>query len=265
MSNRINLKLNASDTASLSNRINLKLNISDTSAMLLKYLRKTDTATLSSRIDLRVRYSDTASMLSNYQTAINNKVNLSDVNQTIAAFQYLGSSIKFFPIGVNSFIQATTNLQFINTRIFLTAIYVPTTTTVTGVKWITGSAGTSYVGGANYNGIALYSYNVGTGLCTRIDSTASDANTWATAGFQSKAFVTTASLSQGVYFLAAICNGSATTFPSIVQTAAQSVVTTYDFTSPAKLTGNSTGTVSPASFNLSTITNTTNTPVIALY
>jgi len=240
----------------------------DTANMLSPYIR---TNVANASIATKVNISDTANMLTNYartntvNASIATKVNITDANQTISAFQYLGSSIKFFPIGVNSFIQATTNLQFINTRIFLTAIYVPTTTTVTGVKWITGSAGTAYVGNANYNGIALYSYNVGTGLCTRIDSTASDANTWTTAGFNSKAFVTTASLSQGVYYLAAICNGTATTFPSIVQTVQQSANTTYDFTSPAKLTGNSNGTVSPASFNLSTVTVTTNTPVIALY
>jgi len=64
ISNRINGKLNVSDTAqmlsvylrkldtaSLSNRINLKLNISDTAAMLSPYLRKLDTASLSRRID----------------------------------------------------------------------------------------------------------------------------------------------------------------------------------------------------------------------
>jgi hypothetical protein len=226
-----------------SNRPNLNIDLA--SNLVNTKLNATDTVSLSNRI--------------------NAKLNITDANPTIAAFQFLGSSIKFFPIGVNSFIQATTNLQFVNTRIFLTAIYVPTTTTVTGVKWVQGSAGTSYAGGVNYNGIALYSYNVGTGLCTRIDSTASDATTWSTAGFQSRAFVTPISLTQGVYYLAAVCNGTATTFPSITQTAAQSAVTTYDFTSPAKLTGNSTGSVSPASFNLSTITSTTNTPVIALY
>jgi hypothetical protein len=46
----------STDTTSLSNRINLKLNISDTSNMLTKYLRKTDTATLSNRINLKVPY-----------------------------------------------------------------------------------------------------------------------------------------------------------------------------------------------------------------
>ncbi|CAB5218535.1 hypothetical protein UFOVP217_32 [uncultured Caudovirales phage] len=75
----VNLKLNISDTAamlnkylrkvdtaSLSNRINLKLNISDTTSMLSKYLRKVDTASLSNRINLKLNISDTASMLSKY-------------------------------------------------------------------------------------------------------------------------------------------------------------------------------------------------------
>ena len=77
--NRINFKLNISDTAlllrksdtaSLSNRINLKLNISDTSSLL----RKTDTATLSNRINLKLSSSDT-STLSN---RINLKLNIAD-------------------------------------------------------------------------------------------------------------------------------------------------------------------------------------------
>lgn len=79
LSNRINLKLNISDTASmlskylrkidtisLSNRINLKLNISDTTTMLNPYLRKIDTLSLSNRINLKLNISDTATMLSPY-------------------------------------------------------------------------------------------------------------------------------------------------------------------------------------------------------
>lgn len=54
------------DTTSLSNRINLKLNISDTASMLAPYLRKVDTASLSNRINLKLNISDTATMLGNY-------------------------------------------------------------------------------------------------------------------------------------------------------------------------------------------------------
>lgn len=62
--------LKPTDSVSLSNRINLKLNISDTSAMLSKYLRT----------NLGVKYSDTASMLSNYSTRINSKLNIADTS-----------------------------------------------------------------------------------------------------------------------------------------------------------------------------------------
>lgn len=50
------------DTTSLSNRINLKLNISDTASMLSPYLRKVDTASLSNRINERVKYSDSVTI-----------------------------------------------------------------------------------------------------------------------------------------------------------------------------------------------------------
>jgi len=54
------------DSSNISNRINGKLNISDTAQMLSVYLRKLDTASLSNRINLRVKYSDTAQMLLPY-------------------------------------------------------------------------------------------------------------------------------------------------------------------------------------------------------
>jgi hypothetical protein len=64
LSNRINLKLNTSDTSTLSNRINLKLNTSDTS-------------TLSNRINLKLNITDTASLLRKSQVgAINGAASL---------------------------------------------------------------------------------------------------------------------------------------------------------------------------------------------
>ena len=58
------------DTTSLSNRINLKLSISDTASMLSPYLREIDTASLSNRINLKLSISDTATMLSPYLRSI---------------------------------------------------------------------------------------------------------------------------------------------------------------------------------------------------
>ena len=98
ISNRINLKLNISDTASLLrksdttgiyNKINLKLNSTDTSSLLRKsdttgiynkiYLKlnSTDTANLSNRINFKLNISDTASLLRKSDTTgIYNRINL---------------------------------------------------------------------------------------------------------------------------------------------------------------------------------------------
>ena len=88
LSNRINFKLNISDTtlllrksdtASLSNRINLKLNTTDTSSLL----KKTDTSSLSNRINTKLNISDTTLLLRKLDTSslsnrINTKLNNTD-------------------------------------------------------------------------------------------------------------------------------------------------------------------------------------------
>jgi hypothetical protein len=58
------------DTTSLSNRIDLKVNISDTAAMLLPYFKDADTSLLNlvSRFALKLNISDTAAMLLPYAT-----------------------------------------------------------------------------------------------------------------------------------------------------------------------------------------------------
>jgi hypothetical protein len=89
LSNRINFKLNISDTAlllrksdttSLSNRINLKLNTSDTSTLSNRInlkLNTTDTSTLSNRINLKLNTTDTSSLLRKSQVgAINGAASL---------------------------------------------------------------------------------------------------------------------------------------------------------------------------------------------
>ncbi len=92
LSNRINFKLNISDTtlllrksdtASLSNRINFKLNTSDTSGLL----KKTDTATLSNRINLKLNIADTTSLLRKSQVGANNGAASLDVLGKIPSVQ----------------------------------------------------------------------------------------------------------------------------------------------------------------------------------
>ena len=87
LSNRINLKVNISDTAAMlsnyakTSAVNLKVNISDTAAMLTNYAK---TSVVNSGLALKVNISDTATMLSPYaKTSVVNsglalKVNISD-------------------------------------------------------------------------------------------------------------------------------------------------------------------------------------------
>ena len=89
LSNRINFKLNISDTAlllrkadtsSLSNRINTKLNISDTASLSNRInlkLSSSDTSTLSNRINLKLNITDTSSLFRKSQVgAINGAASL---------------------------------------------------------------------------------------------------------------------------------------------------------------------------------------------
>ena len=76
----VNLKVNISDTAAMltnyaktsavNSGLALKVNISDTATMLTNYLRKIDTASLSSRINLKVNIIDTATMLTPYAKVV---------------------------------------------------------------------------------------------------------------------------------------------------------------------------------------------------
>jgi hypothetical protein len=71
--NRINLKLNNTDTANLSNRINLKLNSTDTVSLL----RRSDTTGIYNRINLKLNSTDTVSLLRKSDTTgIYNRINL---------------------------------------------------------------------------------------------------------------------------------------------------------------------------------------------
>jgi hypothetical protein len=69
------------DTVSLSNRINLKVNISDTAAMLLPYLRKVDTTAM-----LLPYFKDNDTTLLNLSSRFNGKVNLSDTLNMLAPY-----------------------------------------------------------------------------------------------------------------------------------------------------------------------------------
>jgi hypothetical protein len=69
------------DTVSLSNRINLKVNISDTSAMLLPYLKKVDTTSM-----LLPYFRDADTSLLNLTNRFNTKLNISDTLNMLSKY-----------------------------------------------------------------------------------------------------------------------------------------------------------------------------------
>jgi hypothetical protein len=150
-------KVSAGDTTSLSNRINLKLNISDTASMLTPYFRKIDTASLSNRINLKLNISDTSSMLSVYlrktdTTSLSNRINLklNKSDSTAGGYYpyssnpkgYLTSITGYVPysslgsnnVSANHFFDGFTSVAASGTQIVLTVNSTPS-------YLITGSGG----------------------------------------------------------------------------------------------------------------------------
>ena len=74
----------SSDTTSLSNRINTKLNISDTTAMLSPYLKKADTTSLSNRINTKLNISDTSVFARDWELPL--KLNISDTTAMLSTY-----------------------------------------------------------------------------------------------------------------------------------------------------------------------------------
>ena len=133
------------DTTSLSNRINLKVNISDTAAMLLPYFRDADTSTLNliSRFALKLNISDTASMLANY--ALKAYADTSGRFYARQDFRNVSSSTLTWTQTDTLVVNDTTSLQvYRNGQILLPSQYtVPTNASV-----VIGS--TAYKIGENY-------------------------------------------------------------------------------------------------------------------
>jgi len=82
------------DTTSLSNRINLRVKYTDSASMLAAYQTAINTNT--ANILLRVKYTDTATMLTAYQSAILSRVKYTDTSSMLAAYaSSLNGKVKF--------------------------------------------------------------------------------------------------------------------------------------------------------------------------
>ena len=109
------------DSSNISNRINGKLNISDTAAMLLPYMKYIDTLSLSNRINLRVKYSDTAAMLLPYLR----KLDTASLSRRIDKKQDSITLTTNFKSGAATLIGATLNIPKYSDT--LSDAYVPYT------------------------------------------------------------------------------------------------------------------------------------------
>lgn len=95
-----------------------------------------------------------------------------------------------------------------NGRCYLSTVYVPTTTTISGVTFYQGAQG-SYTETSNTSGVGLYSYNQSSGIISYITGTQSpdfwknQSNTWVSKDFSSSYLA-----SPGVYFIVYLLNST---------------------------------------------------------
>lgn len=136
------------------------------------------------------------------------------IDQQLEAQQAMGGSVKGYNIGC-PIPTLVTNGQNLSSGVCVyTAVYIHTTTTITGVKWFQQTQG-NYTAN-NYNGVGLYSTSGGT--LTLVVSSSNDGNIWkaATSAFGSKAFGSTYVANAGIYYIGALYSTSAqTTAPAI--------------------------------------------------
>jgi len=259
--------LRKADTTTLSNRINLKLNISDTASMLSPYartttlsgyLQKSDSATYQTKYRSDTARTNIYAGISSKQNTItltttgttgaatfsSNTLNIPNYSNNddyfTQACQLLGSTIKGFNLSIprgSAMLTQTATLTNQNVRFF--AYYLPNAQTITGVKWFQNTIG-SYTAN-NYNGVGLYTYSGGT--MTLVASSTNDGNIWQTASsgtMGSKAFSSTYSAAAGIYYIALLyCASAATTAPALAAPPSNVTATSanFDFTNSAKFFG----------------------------
>lgn len=162
------------------------------------------------------------------------------LNHQIAAQQAAGSVIKGYNIGCPIPALAFNSILISSGVTSYTAIYIHTTTTITGVKWYQQNQG-NYTAN-NYNGVGLYSTSGGT--LTLVASSSNDGNIWKASGtaFASKAFAATYTANPGIYYIGALYSNSAqVTQPTVgfagSAAAGSSNLGVLDFTNNNKMNG----------------------------
>lgn len=166
-------------------------------------------------------------------------------------YQALGSVAKSVSVTSPNINNISANGTLATNSARFVALYVPTTTTITGVKWfqITVGAYTSN----NYNGVGLYSASAGTLTC--VASSSNNGNLWSgslqTANtWTSQSFGSTYSAQPGVYYVALLYNSSAQTTAPVIGSgplAINAALNTFDFTNSNKIIGIVTANTLPTS------------------
>ena len=104
----------------------------------------------------------------------------------------------------------TSTLILTDSRLILTSVYIPKTSTISNIGWRQNTAG-DYTED-NYNGIGIYSINTTTGDLTLIGKTVNDGTIWKTVvatGYGNKDLETPVVLEKGIYFLGFLYNSLA--------------------------------------------------------
>ena len=162
------------------------------------------------------------------------------IAQHLESQQAMGSTIKAYTIGCPFPTLATSGQTLSGGVGTYTAVYIHTTTTITGVKFQQFTQG-NYIA-ANYNGVGLYSTSAGT--LSLVASSSNDGNLWkgASNSFQSKSFASTYSAAPGIYYICALWSTSSPTTSPAISFAGSAASTTanlgvLDFTNSNKMNG----------------------------
>jgi hypothetical protein len=133
------------------------------------------------------------------------------IDPLVEAWQYLGSTIKGWVVGLNPYMSASSALTLSSGNYYGGMIRVFGNQTLTGISWMLAAAGTG-ITATNENRIGLYTYNKA-GVLTLVASTANNAALYTQTGGNQlqEAFTTPYVAVDGFYFIVFIYSASAGT------------------------------------------------------
>lgn len=189
------------------------------------------------------------------------------VDYSLIALKALGSSVKAQTPGTSITNVANSGALFDSTMEWI-MVYVPTTSSISGVEWFQSQVGIFTVGSGRYNGFELFSYTAGN--LTMIDSTARDSTLFKTGGSQvwhKTAFANgTHTLAPGVYYISMVWNAVAVSVTPQLGYTFNLLSPKFDFTNSAMIACYQSGIKAPiTSTSMSVMSQWTYLHYLALY